>query len=40
MGLTLGVLALDEVAVDDRELEVVSSIATASAICKTYQDTI
>lgn len=29
----MGVLALDEEVVDDSELEVVSSMATASAIC-------
>ena len=33
-GLTFGVLALDDAAEDDRELEVESSPATALAICK------
>lgn len=32
--LTLGVLERDEVVDDERELDVVSFIATASAICK------
>lgn len=34
LGLTFGVLALDDAAEDERELEVESSPATALAICK------